>query len=99
MNATPHRGRIPALGPTLATWSNIEKRYNAGKIRRKAHHIGGVRRFDIELVHGGGNCLCAVEEVVIYVFTIRCLDIVAGSALVYEAHLLDDRRLARSTRA
>ena len=97
VTATPHRDRIPALVPRLAARSRI--RNNKAVEIRRTYHIGGIGRFDLKLVQSGRNRLCALEKVGIYGFAICYLGLVREAVLVDDAHLLDNRRLARFTRA
>jgi len=97
--ATPHRDRIPEPGPMLATRDRIEKGHEGVKIRGRTYGIGGIGRLNLKLVHGGGDCLCALEKVGVYGFAVCYLGVVREAVLVDDAHLLDNRRLARFARA
>jgi len=62
-------------------------------------HIRGIGGLNLKLVQSLRNCLCALEEVGIYGFAIGYLGVVGEAILVDDAHLFDNRRLARFTRS
>lgn len=65
----------------------------------ETHAIGGVYAIDAYLAHGEEDVMRGFEEVSVYGRAV-CHKLVAGVAvLVYNLHLLHDRRLARLARA
>lgn len=74
--ATRYPDHIPALVPTFAIQRGLRKRHEAAEIRGRTYRVGGIGRLNLKLVHRGGNCLRALEEVRVYCFTICDLGVV-----------------------
>ena len=96
--AVLRRDRILELAPTFPACDRIR---GAPRCRgpEGTCHIRGIGGLNLKLVQSLRNCLCTLEEVGIYGFAIGYLCVVREAVLVDDAHLFDNRRLARFTRS